>query len=185
MRPQRRVVAGYAVFQPRITPLLPAVEEHSLYREIVTSGSGVDPYAAAASDLHQDLFGEGQFTGKGLYDLAAWDEVLRGRVPPNAVLSHDLFEGLFARCALVSDVELFEDFLALGSGGGALASLDARRLAAAAVDSRPARQSCRRWAAGRCSTTCAARCWRRSRLACWWRPSPTRCRSRWCGCWWC
>ncbi|MEJ0099543.1 MAG: hypothetical protein WDO12_07280 [Pseudomonadota bacterium] len=107
---ERRVVAGYAVLQPRITPLLPAVEEHSLYREIITSGSGVDPYAAAVSDLHQDLFGEGQFTGKGLYDLAAWDEVLRDRVPTDAVLSHDLFEGLFARCGLVSDVELFEDF---------------------------------------------------------------------------
>ncbi len=107
---ERRVVAGYAVLQPHITPLLPAVEEHSLYREIVTSGSGVDPYAAAVSDLHQDLFGEGQFTGKGLYDLSTWDAVLRDRVPTNAVLSHDLFEGLFARCGLVSDVELFEDF---------------------------------------------------------------------------
>jgi cyclic beta-1,2-glucan synthetase len=106
----RRVVAGYAVFQPRITPLLPAAEEHSLYREIITSGSGVDPYAVAASDLHQDLFGEGQYIGKGLYDLAAWEGVLRDRVPADSMLSHDLFEGLFARCALVSDVELFEDF---------------------------------------------------------------------------
>ncbi len=107
---ERRVVAGYGVLQPRITPLLPAVEEHSLYREIVTAGSGVDPYAAAVSDLHQDLFGEGLFTGKGLYDLAAWEEVMQDRVPQDAVLSHDLFEGLFARCGLVSDVELFEDF---------------------------------------------------------------------------
>lgn len=107
---ERRVIRGYGVLQPRITPLLPGVEERSLYREIVTSGSGVDPYAAAASDLDQDIFGEGLFTGKGLYDLHAWEAVLRDRVPANALLSHDLFEGLFARCGLVTDIELFEDF---------------------------------------------------------------------------
>jgi cyclic beta-1,2-glucan synthetase len=107
---QRRVVQGYGVLQPRITPLLPETGEQSLYREIVTSGSGIDPYAAAVSDLHQDVFGEGLFTGKGLYDLRAWEEVLRNRVPPASMLSHDLFEGIFARCGLVSDIELFEDF---------------------------------------------------------------------------
>ncbi len=107
---QRRVITGYAVLQPRITPLLPGPDERSLYREIVTSGSGVDPYAAAASDLNQDVFGEGLFTGKGLYDVAAWEAVLRDRVPANSLLSHDLFEGLFARCGLVTDIELFEDF---------------------------------------------------------------------------
>ncbi|MEO6080993.1 MAG: glucoamylase family protein [Steroidobacteraceae bacterium] len=106
----QRVVQGYAVLQPRITPLLPGTDERSLYREIIASGSGVDPYAAAVSDLHQDVFGEGLFTGKGLYDLKAWDIALADRVPENALLSHDLFEGLFARCGLVSDIELFEDF---------------------------------------------------------------------------
>jgi cyclic beta-1,2-glucan synthetase len=106
----QRVVQGYGVLQPRITPLLPGMDERSLYREIVTSGSGVDPYAAAVSDLNQDLFGEGLFTGKGLYDLSAWDAALGDRVPENALLSHDLFEGLFARCGLVTDVELFEEF---------------------------------------------------------------------------
>ncbi len=105
-----RVVQGYAVLQPRITPLLPGEDERSLYREIVTSGSGVDPYAAAVSDLHQDVFGEGLFTGKGLYDLRAWDAAMADRVPENALLSHDLFEGLFTRCGLVTDIELFEDF---------------------------------------------------------------------------
>ena len=107
---ERRVVAGYGVLQPRITPLLPGIEERSLYREIITSGGGIDPYAAAMSDLHQDLFGEGLFTGKGLYDLAAWESVLRDRVPAETLLSHDLFEGLFARCGLVNDLELFEEF---------------------------------------------------------------------------
>jgi cyclic beta-1,2-glucan synthetase len=107
---QRRVIRGYGVLQPRITPLLPGPEERSLYREIVTSGSGVDPYAAAISDLNQDVFGEGLFAGKGLYDVHAWESALRSRVPANSLLSHDLFEGLFARCGLVTDIELFEDF---------------------------------------------------------------------------
>src|SRR5690606_14010734 len=102
---QQRVVSGYGVMQPRITPLLPGTDERSLYREIVTSGSGIDPYAAAVSDLYQDLFGEGLFTGKGLYDLPAWDAVMRGRVPADSLLSHDLFEGVFARCGLVNDLE--------------------------------------------------------------------------------
>src|SRR6478736_7553137 len=107
---ERRVVAGYGVLQPRITPLLPGSEERSLYREIITTASGIDPYAAAVSDLYQDVFGEGLFTGKGLYDLAVWDECLRERIPAESLLSHDLFEGLFVRCGLVSDMELFEDF---------------------------------------------------------------------------
>jgi cyclic beta-1,2-glucan synthetase len=107
---EQRVVRGYGVLQPRITPLLPTREERSRYREIVTGGSGLDPYAAAVSDVYQDLFGEGLFTGKGLYEVATFEAALAGRVPENALLSHDLFEGLFARCALVTDVELFEDF---------------------------------------------------------------------------
>jgi len=106
----QRVVRGYGVLQPRITPLLPEIGERSLYREIITSGSGIDPYAAAISDLYQDVFDEGLFTGKGLYDLRAWETALHGRVPPASLLSHDLFEGIFARCGLVSGVELFEDF---------------------------------------------------------------------------
>src|SRR5690606_14754762 len=107
---QQRVVSGYGVLQPRITPLLPGTDERSLYREIVTSGSGIDPYAAAVSDLYQDLFGEGLFTGKGLYDLPAWEAVMRGRVPAESLLSHDLFDGVFARCGLVNALEFFEDF---------------------------------------------------------------------------
>ena len=72
--------------------------------------TGVDPYTTAVSDVYQDLFGEGIFTGKGLYDVDAFQAVLEGRVPENAVLSHDLFEGLYARTALVSDVEVVDDY---------------------------------------------------------------------------
>ena len=106
----RRTVHGYSVLQPRVTPSLPQGEERSVFQRLFTGAGGVDAYAGAASDVYHDLFGEGSFTGKGLYDVDAFDRALAGRVPPNRLLSHDLFEGIFARCALVSDVEVFEDF---------------------------------------------------------------------------
>ncbi len=105
-----RTVHGYGLLQPRVTPPLPQGEERSVFQRLFTGAGGVDAYAGAASDVYQDLFGEGSFTGKGLYDVDAFDRALAGRVPPNRLLSHDLFEGIFARCALVSDVEVFEDF---------------------------------------------------------------------------
>ena len=105
-----RTVYGYGLLQPRVTPTLPQGEERSVFQRLFTGAGGVDVYAGAASDVYQDLFGEGSFTGKGLYDVDAFDRALAGRVPPNRLLSHDLFEGIFARCALVSDVEVFEDF---------------------------------------------------------------------------
>jgi cyclic beta-1,2-glucan synthetase len=106
----RRVVEGYAVLQPRITPRLPTEQESSFYQRLFSAPSGVDLYAAAISDVYQDLFGEGSYTGKGLYDVEAFESALDRRVPTETVLSHDLLEGSFARCALVSDIELFEDF---------------------------------------------------------------------------
>jgi cyclic beta-1,2-glucan synthetase len=106
----RRVVEGYAVLQPRITPTLPTVREGSLFQRIFAGPAGIDPYAAAISDVYQDLFGEGSYTGKGIYEVEAFSAALSGRVPENTVLSHDLFEGIFARAGLVSDVELFEEF---------------------------------------------------------------------------
>jgi cyclic beta-1,2-glucan glucanotransferase len=105
-----RVVDGYAVLQPRVTPTLPTHRDGSLFQRIVTGPAGIDPYAAAVSDLYQDLFGEGSYAGKGIYDVEAFAAALQGRVPENAVLSHDLFEGIFARAGLVADVELFEEF---------------------------------------------------------------------------
>ena len=105
-----RVVEGYGIFQPRITPTLPSTRESSVFQRIFSGESGLDPYAGAVSDVYQDLFGEGNFTGKGIYDVDAVESALAGRVPENAVLSHDLFEGVFARCGLISDINLFEDF---------------------------------------------------------------------------
>ena len=107
---ERRVVDGYAILQPRVTPSLPVGREGSLYQRVFSSPGGMDPYAAAVSDVYQDLFGEGSYTGKGIYDVDAFEAALAGRVPENTLLSHDLFEGIFARAGLASDVELVEEF---------------------------------------------------------------------------
>jgi cyclic beta-1,2-glucan synthetase len=104
------VIEGYGILQPRVTPRLPSAQESSIFQRLFSAPSGVDLYAAAISDVYQDLFGEGSFTGKGLYEVDAFETALAGRIPEEAVLSHDLLEGVFARCALVSDIELFEDF---------------------------------------------------------------------------
>jgi cyclic beta-1,2-glucan synthetase len=105
-----RVVEGYAVLQPRVTPSLPVGREGSLFQRIFSSTSGIDPYASAVSDVYQDLFGEGSYTGKGIYDIDAFEAALAGRVPDSTLLSHDLFEGVFARAGLASDVEVVEEF---------------------------------------------------------------------------
>jgi len=106
----RLVVEGYGVFQPRITPTLPTTRENSVFQRIFSGAPGIDPYSGAVSDIYQDLFGEGNFNGKGIYDVDAFENALAGRVPENTVLSHDLLEGVLARCGLISDVDLFEDF---------------------------------------------------------------------------
>ncbi len=106
----RRVVEGYGVLQPRVTPSLPIGREGSLFQRIFSSMSGIDPYAAAVSDVYQDLFGEGSYTGKGIYDVDAFEAALEGRVRENTLLSHDLFEGTFARAGLASDIEVVEEF---------------------------------------------------------------------------
>ena len=106
----QRVVEGYGVLQPRVTPALPTGHEGSVFLRVFSGALGIDPYAAAVSDVYQDLFGEGTYTGKGIYDLDAFEAALKGRVPENSLLSHDLFEGIFARAGLASDVEVVEDF---------------------------------------------------------------------------
>ncbi len=105
-----RVVEGYAVLQPRVTPSLPIGREGSLFQRIFSSMSGIDPYASAVSDVYQDLFGEGSYAGKGIYDVDAFEAALDGRVPESTLLSHDLFEGTFARAGLASDIEVVEEF---------------------------------------------------------------------------
>src|SRR5207245_10628544 len=105
-----RVVEGYGVLQPRVTPSLPVGTEGSLFQRIFSSSSGIDPYSSAVSDVYQDLYGEGSYSGKGIYDIDAFETALKGRVPDNTMLSHDLFEGVFARSGLVSDIEVVEEF---------------------------------------------------------------------------
>ncbi|HSS65325.1 MAG TPA: glycosyl transferase, partial [Gammaproteobacteria bacterium] len=107
---ERRVIDGYAILQPRVTPSLPVGREGSFYQRVFSSPGGIDPYAAAVSDVYQDLFGEGSYTGKGIYEVDAFEAALAGRIPENALLSHDLFEGVFARAGLASDVEVVEEF---------------------------------------------------------------------------
>jgi cyclic beta-1,2-glucan synthetase len=105
----RRVVEGYGILQPRVSVTM-ASAAGSLFARAYAGHTGIDPYTTAVSDTYQDLFGEGVFTGKGLYDVDAFTAALEGRVAENAMLSHDLFEGLFARCALISDIEVVDDF---------------------------------------------------------------------------
>ncbi len=104
-----RVTAGYGILQPRVSVTM-ASAAGSLFARTYAGHTGVDPYTTAVSDVYQDLFGEGIFTGKGLYDVDAFSAALEGRVPENALLSHDLFEGLYARTALVTDIELVDDY---------------------------------------------------------------------------
>lgn len=103
------VMDGYAVLQPRVSISLTSSGQ-SPFAQTFSGNTGIDPYTTAASDVYQDLFGEGIYTGKGLYDVDAFAAALEGRVPENALLSHDLFEGLYARCALVTDIELLDDY---------------------------------------------------------------------------
>ncbi len=104
-----RVTAGYGILQPRVSVTM-ASAAGSLFARTYSGHTGVDPYTTAISDVYQDLFGEGIFTGKGLYDVDAFTSALEGRVPENALLSHDLFEGLYARTGLVTDVEVVDDY---------------------------------------------------------------------------
>ncbi len=106
----QRVTGGYGILQPRVSPTLPSGPDGSVYQRLFSSPGGIEPYAAATSDVYQDLFDEGSFTGKGIYDVDAFEAALAGRVSENTMLSHDLFEGMFARAGLASDIEVVEDF---------------------------------------------------------------------------
>jgi cyclic beta-1,2-glucan synthetase len=104
-----RVTEGYAILQPRIEISLPSALKSS-FSKIFSAGKGFDPYTTAVSDVYQDLFGEGSYVGKGLYDVDAFEAALDRRIPQNKLLSHDLFEGLYARVALLTDVALYDDY---------------------------------------------------------------------------
>ncbi len=105
----QRVAAGYTVLQPR-TEVKPRAVTQTWFTRILAGDAGLDLYTRAVSDVYQDLFGEGIYIGKGIYDVEAFERSLEGRVPENALLSHDLFEGIHGRAALVTDVVLFEDY---------------------------------------------------------------------------
>ena len=107
---RKKIVEGYGILQPRVTAFLPAQDEKSIFQKLFSGDCGIDPYASAVSDVYQDLFGEGSFTGKGIYDVDAVEKSLEGRILENCLLSHDLFEGCFARCGYASDLEFFEEF---------------------------------------------------------------------------
>ncbi|WP_338043485.1 glucoamylase family protein [Novacetimonas maltaceti] len=104
-----RVSAGYAILQPRVTPALPVGHKSTIFQRAFSSASGIDAYSAAVSDLYQDMFGEGSYAGKGIYDIDAFEAALAHRVPDSTLLSHDLFEGIFARAGLASDIEVVEE----------------------------------------------------------------------------
>ncbi len=104
------VAHGHAILQPRVTPSLPIGSEGSLFQRVFSGPNGLDPYAFAVSDVYQDLFEEGSYCGKGIYDVDVFEAALDGRIPENSVLSHDLLEGIFARAGLTSDIEVVEEF---------------------------------------------------------------------------
>ncbi|MEW5983088.1 MAG: glucoamylase family protein [Acidobacteriota bacterium] len=103
-----RVTEGYGILQPRVAASLPGASR-SRYARLWTSDPGIDPYTRVVSDVYQDLFGEGSFIGKGIYDVDAFDLAVSGRFPENRILSHDLLEGCYARAGLVTDVQVYEE----------------------------------------------------------------------------
>ncbi|MBA2238826.1 MAG: cyclic beta 1-2 glucan synthetase [Lysobacter sp.] len=108
--PARGVVTrGYGILQPRVDIAMSG-KLRTRYARIYGSEPGVDPYTRAVSDVYQDLFDEGSFVGKGIYDIDAFEGSLEGRMPDNCILSHDLLEGCYSRAGLVSDVQLYEEY---------------------------------------------------------------------------
>ena len=106
---RQRVSAGYGILQPRAAVSLSGANR-SRYARMWGSDAGIDPYTRVISDVYQDLFGEGSFIGKGIYDIDAFEKALKRRFPENRILSHDLIEGCYARAGLLSDVQLYEEY---------------------------------------------------------------------------
>ncbi len=99
---------GYGILQPRVSISLLGASR-TWYARMQGGDPGIDPYTRAVSDVYQDLFGQGSFIGKGIYDVDAFERAVQGRFPENRILSHDLLEGCYARSGLVSDVQLYEE----------------------------------------------------------------------------
>jgi cellobiose phosphorylase len=105
----KRVMSGYGIFQPRVGVSILSAGT-STFARLFSGRVGIDPYTTAISDVYQDLFGEGIFTGKGIYDVKVFHKVTNNAFPENKILSHDLIEGIYARAGLVSDVELVDGY---------------------------------------------------------------------------
>ena len=105
----RRVVEGYGILQPRVSASLPS-ETASRYERLCGGEPGIDPYTRTVSDVYQDVFYEGSFVGKGIYDVDTFERLLGSRLPDNQVLSHDLLEGCYLRAGLLSDAQLYETY---------------------------------------------------------------------------
>ncbi|HEX9333324.1 MAG TPA: hypothetical protein VF896_15630, partial [Anaerolineales bacterium] len=103
------IKAGHTILQPRVQ-VRPAASNQSLFTRVYSGDSVIDLYTRAVSDVYQDLFDEGNYVGKGIYDVEAFQKSLDDKIPENRLLSHDLFEGMQGRCGLVTDVVLFEDY---------------------------------------------------------------------------
>lgn len=106
---KQRVVAGHGILQPRVAVTLPK-SNSSIFVRMHSMDSGLDPYTRVSSDVYQDLYDEGSFIGKGIYQVDVFEEALSNRFPENRILSHDLLEGCYLRSGLISDVDLYEDF---------------------------------------------------------------------------
>jgi cellobiose phosphorylase len=100
---------GYSILQPRVGVSLPSARR-SWFVRLFAGDAGIDPYTREVSDVYQDVFHEGSFIGKGIYDVDAFERAMAGRFPENTILSHDLLEACHARSALVCDVEFYEEF---------------------------------------------------------------------------
>ncbi|HAO78539.1 MAG TPA: cyclic beta 1-2 glucan synthetase, partial [Verrucomicrobia subdivision 3 bacterium] len=103
------VTTGYSILQPRVGVSLPSARR-SWFVRLFAGDAGIDPYTREVSDVYQDVFQEGSYIGKGIYDVDAFERAMHGRFPENTILSHDLLEACHARSALVSDVEFFEEY---------------------------------------------------------------------------
>ena len=106
---KKRITQGYAIIQPRIAISLHGAIR-SRYARMHEIDSGIDPYTRVTSDVYQDVFEEGSFIGKGIYDVDVFERTLNDRFPENRILSHDLLEGSYARCGLASDVQFYEEY---------------------------------------------------------------------------
>ncbi len=106
---KKRVIEGYGILQPRVAASLPKKSNSTLYLRLYGNLTGIDPYTKVSSDVYQDLFGEGSFIGKGIYDVDIFEKAVNDKFQDNRILSHDLLEGVYARAGLLSDVLLYEE----------------------------------------------------------------------------